>query len=165
MQEPPLQSGSQRHFLTTNWPRACATTHDTSVPAASQKRSSPTNPFPSLCQHQHVSPPPPSAPLVVNSFSSGAGRGCLERLQAGKLSRNRIPPQHVIISLLEAKQLRQLFPCSHLAVLYTHRLSAGPLTPARLHHHADVTQPGCRLRPADLRRAQLLSAPCKTHSH
>lgn len=119
--------------------------------------------FPFLCQH--LPPPPPFASLVVNSFSSGAGRGCLERLQAEKLSRKRIPPQHVIISLLEAKQLSQLFSLSHLAILYTHRLSAGPLTPALLQHHTNVTQSACQLWPADLRRAQLLSAPCKTHSH
>lgn len=174
-QEPSLQSDSKRHFLTTNWPhKAIALLRNAGI-CHHARHSRPWCELETVLVHEsfflspaNIStspPPPPFASLVVNSFSSGAGRGCLERLQAEKLSRKRIPPQHVIISLLEAKQLSQLFSLSHLAVLYTHRLSAGPLTPALLQHHTNVMQSACQLRPADLRRAQLLSAPCKTHSH
>lgn len=167
-----LQSDSKARFLSTNQPHkpvvrggACIfEKRNTSVLGTIPFHQS--FPLPP-CQQQHFSPPPLSASLVVNSFSSGVGRGCLERLQAEKLSRKRIPPQHVIISLLEAKQLRQLFSLSHLDILYTHKLSAGRLTPALLHHHTNVTQPACQLSPANLRQRaqQFSSAPRKTSSH
>lgn len=52
--------------------------------------------------------------------------------------------------LAGSQTIKPIVFSSHLAVLYTHRLSAGPLTPALPQHRTDVTQPGGQLRPADL---------------
>lgn len=92
-----------------------------------------------------------AAPSLVNSSSPRAGRGCLERLQAAKLPRNRIPPQHIIINSLEAKQLSQLFPPPSFSCFVRTQAFRWSTAP--------------RSAPASCRRPRLLSALRKTRSH